>query len=149
MLAILAACGGRATTATPAPTPAPAPMTTTVPDAAPAAPIAWTISVAPASVTMAQRASVTVTIAATNNTQVARDPERDPLDVTIDGAASMELSLAFGNGGRVRAWSLIPPGQTVTDERNGMQIVDAPGDHVIAIAHGGHELARTTLHVTR
>jgi hypothetical protein len=98
---------------------------------------------------MAARESVMVTIRATNTTSAARDPERDPLDVLVDGKSSMELSLAFGNGGRGREWSSLAPGATAVDRRNGMTIVDAPGDHTIAITHGGVELARTTLHVTR
>ncbi len=115
----------------------------------PTAPVTWTIECAPDRVPMAARASVMVTIRATNTTSAARDPERDPLDVLVDGKPSMELSLAFGNGGRGPEWSSLAPGATAVDQRNGMQLVDAPGDHTIAIAHGGVELARTTLHVTR
>jgi hypothetical protein len=154
VLGILAACGGRETTATPASTPPLAPAHPPTPAAAPAPPpplaepIQWAIFVEPATVTMAQRASVMVTIQATNTNVSARDPERDPLDFTVDGAPSQELSMAFGNGGREAAWSLIPPGHSAIDERTGMTIVAAPGDHVLAIAHGGHELARTTLHVS-
>ena len=114
---------------------------------APAIGIVWAISVSPATVTMARRSSVVVTIRAANVTGAVRDPHRDPLDVLVDGTSSMELSMAFGNGVRVKEWSAIPPGQYVTDSREGMELVTAPGDHVITIAHDGHELARTVLHV--
>jgi len=140
--------------AAPAPAPAaaaaPAPDAAAAPAPAAAAPgITWAIEVSPARVSMAHRDKVRVTIRATNTTSAVRDPQRDPLDVLVDGKSSMELSMAFGNGGRERAWSAIPPGRTVEDARSGMELVDAPGDHVIAIVHDGHELARTVLHVTR
>jgi hypothetical protein len=155
-LFVLAACGSK-TTPSPAPSSgapvAPAPAPAAPPDATPApapapAPIVWSIDCAPSTVSMAQRASVMVTIHATNTTAATRDPERDPLDFLVDGASSMELSLAFGNGGREQTWSAIPPGATVTDRRTGMKIVAAPGDHAIVMTHNGVQLARTTLHVT-
>jgi hypothetical protein len=114
-----------------------------------AVPLAWAIEVEPATVSMAKRASVTVRISATNHGTAARSPDRDPLGFHVDGATSHVLELAFGNGGRGREWTSLPPGATATDERNGMEIVDQPGDHVIAIVHGDTELARTILHVTR
>ena len=120
----------------------------TVAAPAPAAPISWTIECAPDRVAMSARPSVMVTIRATNTTAAAIAPERDPLDVLVDGKSSMELSMAFGNGGRGPEWSSLAPGATAVDQRNGMSIADAPGDHTISIVHDGAELARTTLHVT-
>lgn len=136
----LAACSGAAAPHAPGPA-VPVPP-------APLGPIAWTISTAPSTVSMAQRATVMVTITATNHDTAARSPDRDPLDFTVDGADSMELSLAFGNGGRGGEWTSLAPGQTATDERNGMELVQTPGDHVIAIRHDKIVLAQTTLHVT-
>jgi hypothetical protein len=154
LIGLLAACGSKSAQA-PAPAPAPAPVTPAhAPADAPAAaaaaraPIVWSIDCAPSTVSMAQRKSVMITIHATNTTAAVRDPKRDPLDFVIDGTSSMELALAFGNGGRLQTWEAIPPGETVTDRRTGMDLVAAPGDHVIAMTHGGVELARTTLHVT-
>jgi len=144
-LVAIAACGSH---------PAPHAISNTAPspetiDAAPPAAIVWSIDCAPSTVAMASRASVMITIHATNTTSAVRDPERDPLEFTVDGVSSMELSMAFGNGGRDAAWEAIPPGATEVDQREGMEIAASPGDHVIVMSHAGRELARTTLHITR
>jgi hypothetical protein len=121
------------------------------PDARPPAPsqITWTLEVAPASVTMAKRSSVTVRIAATNRGTAAVEPARDPLDFTIDGQDSFELNLAFGNGARGPEWESLPPGATARDARRGMQLVETPGEHVLVMSHAGVELGRATLRVTK
>src|SRR5262249_20122723 len=116
-LLVIAACGSHPQ---PAPAPAPAPANAPPPEEAAApghaaaaapAPIVWSLECVPSTVTMAQRASVMYTIHATNTTSAVRDPERDPLDFTIDGVSSMQLAMAFGNGGREAAWDAIPPGK--------------------------------------
>ncbi|MBK9032584.1 MAG: hypothetical protein IPL61_14940 [Myxococcales bacterium] len=111
--------------------------------------ITWTLTVTPATVALARTATVDVRIAATNHAPVALSPARDPLEFTIDGQPSMELAMAFGNGGRGGEWTLLPAGATARDRRVGMELVTTPGVHVLAIAHNGRELARATLRVRR
>lgn len=127
------------------------PVALSTPTPAPSAPpgtVAWTLVVAPARVTMARRAQVSVQITATNRGARTVDPGRS-LEFTVDGTPSMELGMAFGNGGMEASWTALPAGATVRDERIGMELVTAPGEHVIVMSQGGAELARAVLHVTR
>jgi hypothetical protein len=110
--------------------------------------IAWAIEVEPASVAVADLGKVELRIAATNTTKAALDPQRDPLDFTVDGTSSTELGMAFGNGGRGGEWHQLGAGATAKDRRVGVLTGLAPGEHVIAIQHLGHELAKVTLTVT-
>lgn len=109
---------------------------------APPGTIAWTLTLVPAQVTMARRAEVDVRITAHNRGNLTVDPRRSGLDFTVDGVSSMELNMAFGNGGMEAAWTALPPGRRVQDRRIGMQIVEAPGRHVIVLSQSDRELAR-------
>lgn len=110
--------------------------------------ITWKISVAPDTFALADQGKAMITISAANTTKDAIAPWRDELDIQLDGAASTELGMAFGNGGRAGAWQKLPGGQTVDDRRDGFTDLFAkPGEHVLALVHLGHEVARTTVHV--
>ena len=50
----------------------------------------------------------------------------------LDGAESMALGLAFGNGARLPAWSALAPGQTVDDTREVTSFIHRPGRHTFA-----------------
>jgi hypothetical protein len=111
--------------------------------------VEWTIEVDPKKVSLAKTSTVTVRYTATNTAKEHVDAKAYSLEFWIDGAPSMELGMAFGNGGFSKVWTHLPPGDTVDDSRSGMELVDAPGDHVITLVHLGRELARATLKVTK
>jgi hypothetical protein len=111
--------------------------------------VAWTIEVTPSTVALADQEQVEIRFTATNQSDKTLDPTRSSLTIEIDGETPQVLGLAFGNGGRGREWSALPPGDAASDSRSGMKLVDAAGDHVVSLSRMGHELARTTLHVTR
>ena len=92
---------------------------------------------------------MTVRYTTTNQAKEHVDAKSYALEYQVDGVASMELGMAFGNGGFPKVWTHLPPGDTVDDSRVGMTLVEAPGDHVISLVHLGREVARATLKVTK
>lgn len=57
---------------------------------------------------------------------------------TVNGQASMELDMAFGNGVRETRWSTLPPGESAFDEREmGLSLFPAPGNYDLAMTVDG------------
>lgn len=100
--------------------------------------IRWRLRAEPTSTTMADRASVRLTIEATNTTDAEIDPQRHLGQWRFQGEQHMGLTMWFGNGLRVMEWNALPPAQTVTDARDvGEHLFEAPGTYEIAYARDG------------
>lgn len=130
-----------------------APATPVVPQAqqAPAAahpPIAWRLLVLPSTFPMSRRGAVRIRIVATNTGHTTVDPERDPLEIHVNGQSSMEANMAFGNGGREARWSALPAGETVEEDRVGLELFPRPGNYDLVLHVPAGDVARTRVHVT-
>jgi hypothetical protein len=81
----------------------------------------------------------------TNTGSVVADAMRANASFTVDGAPSMGLDMAFGNGLRETRWSRLPPGEIAFDERD-MEpaIFDTAGEHVVTMTVDGVD---STVHV--
>lgn len=100
--------------------------------------IRWKLRAEPTRTTMADRASVRLTIEATNTTDAEIDPQRHLGQWRFQGEQHMGLTMWFGNGLRVMEWNALPPAQTVTDARDvGEHLFEAPGTYEIAYARDG------------
>lgn len=98
----------------------------------------WTITAHPAQLTMAEQARFRLRRSVTNEGSEPRDAMRLMAEFTLNGEASMELNMAFGNGARESLWAELPPGRTVFDEREmGESLFPAPGTYVIAMTVDG------------
>ncbi len=99
--------------------------------------IRWRLSAEPAEVTMADRATVRLTIEATNEGDAETDPQQHRGQWLLQGEMHHGLNLWFGNGVRPSAWHALPAGETVTDARVvGEQLFEAPGTYDIAFQIG-------------
>jgi len=99
--------------------------------------VRWALEADPIALTMAERSRFTLRIIATNESAASVDPQQHLGEFRLDGAAHLGLNLWFGNGLRSNAWSDLPPGASVRDERRpGEHLFEAPGTYVIAYAHG-------------
>lgn len=98
----------------------------------------WSFVATPASVTMATRASVRLTRSVTNEGAALADAMHASASFAVNGAASMSLDLAFGNGLRGGEWASLPPGQTASDARDmGEDLFPVPGDYDLAMTTDG------------
>jgi hypothetical protein len=111
--------------------------------------IEWSVIVEPSAFSLSRLENVEIHIRATNRGSVTVDPGRTTLELTVDGARQMGLSMAFGNGGTGPEWRALLPRHTAHDSRIGVQFVETPGRHVLALRRGERELAQTTVDVTR
>ena len=138
LVLFLAGCAG--TTAEPQdPAATSEPATGTEPHAAVSATgLRWTITAHPAQLTMAERATFRLRRTVTNDANEPLDAMRSMASFTLNGADSMSLDLAFGNGARESRWSALPPGESAFDEREmGDSLFPAPGTYVIAMTVDG------------
>lgn len=110
--------------------------------------VRWELSAEPTQLTMAQRGTWVIRIAATNVGTEPVNPDQHAGEFELDAQPHHGLNLWFGNGVRSSAWSDLPPGETVTDERTpGEQLFDAPGTYVLSYRHGS-ALTSVTVAVT-
>jgi hypothetical protein len=111
-------------------------------------PIVWSLEVVPPTFALAEQGRVSIWIQATNRGAETLDTERSD-SFTLDGEDSMELNMAFGNGGREARWRALPTGDTIREQRIGLELFTSAGDHVIAlVGPDGRERARVTVTVT-
>lgn len=127
--------------ATPAePTPSePAPAEPTPPAVLPAPTVLrWELLARPARLTMRDRGTFRLRRQVTNDGSVVADAMRASASFTVNGQASIELDMAFGNGGRASRWAALPPGESAFDEREmGMSLFSAPGNYDLAMTVDG------------
>lgn len=108
--------------------------------------VSWEMTASASSLTMAERARWRLNIAATNHGPSAVDPERHRMSFTVNGAQSMVMDMAFGNGLRGPEWGSLPPGATARDARElGPSLFTAPGNYDITMLYDGAPV--TTLHI--
>jgi hypothetical protein len=110
--------------------------------------VRWALEADPSVLTMAERGRFTLRIIATNQSASSVDPQQHLGEFRLGGVAHVGLNLWFGNGLRSTAWSELPAGETVRDERRpGENLFDAPGVYVISYVHG-RAAAAVTVTVT-
>ena len=108
----------------------------------------WALTASPNPVTMAGRAAFRLERRVTNEGASPADAMTPSASFTINGAPSMALDMAFGNGVRESRWAALAPGETVSDARDmGESLFPAPGDYVIAMTTDGVTVT-VTVHVT-
>ena len=118
--------------------------------------IAWELVATPsATFPMAKRGDFELWIVAHNLGPGVQDTARDRLAYRVNGKESMMLAMAFGNGGREREWSALPPGKTLrearggsTDPSFGQSLFPAPGDYHLTIEELGRLVAALDVHVS-
>ncbi len=109
----------------------------------------WELVAIPDHLRMARRAAFRLRRQVTNTGSAPADAMRTMATFSLDGAPSMELDMAFGNGVREQRWSALPPGETVFDERAmGESLFPVPGDYEIAMTTDG-VTSTTHVHVDR
>ncbi len=141
---------------TPEAAPAPAPASASPTAAAPAAPapavastLRWELIAVPARLRMAGRDAFRLRRQVTNTGSEPADAFASLPSYAVDGAPSMALDLAFSNGAVDMRWHALPPGETVSDERDmGMALFPAPGDYEIAMTVDG-QTSTVRVHVSR
>lgn len=107
----------------------------------------WALVATPRRLTMSQRARFRLRRQVTNEASAVRDATQASASFTLDGASSMSLDMAFGNGARSSQWAALAPGATVSDDRMmGEDLFPAPGDYVIAMTTDGVTVT-TRVHV--
>lgn len=161
-LLTVAACGAPSEPGpTPLPPPAAAPATAPPPAATapeppsapepppPSAPgLAWQLTALPGTLPMAQRASFLLGVVATNQGAAVEHPIEHVMGFTVNGAPSIMLDFAFGNGISPMTWADLPPGASERSERAvGESLFPAPGDYEIVVTIDGAPHT-TTVHVT-
>jgi hypothetical protein len=93
---------------------------------------------------MADRASFLLRRQVTNTGTAPADAMTPSASFTFDGAPSMELDMAFGNGARESRWAALPPGDTVRDDRAmGESLFATPGSHTITMTVDGVSVSCT------
>jgi len=163
LVVVFAACANKQEPAPAPPPPAPAPVPVAASDAAPPpavsaddddddnAPdiegIAFEFDVIPAKVSRAKAARAVMRITVTNHSTRTVSPVRMGYSFTVDGEDSMQLNLAFGNGGFAGLWAELPPGKTASDDRGGVELFEL-GTHEIVMSSWDRELARTKVTIT-
>lgn len=108
------------------------------PTAAPASSLRWELIARPMRLRMSQRARFVLRRQVTNTGTTAADAMTRSASFTVNGAPSMDLDMAFGNGARETLWAALPPGRTVFDEREmGESLFPAPGQYTLAMTVDG------------
>ncbi len=122
----------------------------------PPAGIAWELTADPSTtLPMAKRGEFVLWIVAHNPSSAVADTERNALSYEVDGVQSMMLAMAFGNGGRARTWSALPPGETLREARGGRtdptfgeSLFPRPGDYHLAIRLRGRVVATLDVRIS-
>lgn len=110
--------------------------------------LTWKIETEPKTLKLAELDKLRVRVSVTNDGDAPASPIGQVRDYEVDGERSQSLSLAFGNGGKAKIWSELPPGESADDSRIGVAFTDKAGDHTIVMTDAaGTELARTVVHV--
>lgn len=109
----------------------------------------WSLETTPNSPTIAlrQRAGFSLWLVARNGGGTTVDTQRDRLEWYVNGAQSMELAMAFGNGGRTQKWGALGSGETVREARQGEWLLPRAGRFVFSIRMNGVEVARRVVTV--
>jgi hypothetical protein len=121
-----------------------------VPEAPDIEGVAFKFEVTPSRMKLAKADKALMRITVTNNSKRVISPVRLGYEFTVDGEDSMQLNMSFGNGGFARPWGELPPGQSATSERRGVEHLElAAGTHEIVMYSWDRELARTTITLTK
>lgn len=97
---------------------------------------------------MAERSSFQVGIAATNNSPSVVDPELSGARLLVNGTPSPAWDLAMGSGGRSPQWEALPAGKTISAQWPlGPALFPSPGSYVLSLRLGEHETS-TVVEVT-
>jgi hypothetical protein len=87
---------------------------------------------------MSNRAQFILRRRVTNTGTTAADAMTPSASFTVNGAPSMELDMAFGNGARENRWQALPPGESAFDEREmGESLFPAPGQYTLTMTVDG------------
>lgn len=135
------ACGSREERAPSAPPPATTVSEATTEPATGSArdgDLEWRLQASSERLAMSERAAWRLRMVAVNRGSTTASPiETGPSSFAVNGEPSMVASLAFGNGALEPGWTSLPPGESVSTERElGESLFDAPGTYRIDLTHG-------------
>jgi hypothetical protein len=107
------------------------------------------LHVDPSELTVSQRRSFKISIAATNRADATVDPELHHVRLLVNGRQSKAWSLAIGNGKREPRWFALPPGETVsmTWSSLGESLLTGPGEFSLALLANGRKSAPVLVRV--
>ena len=103
----------------------------------------------PASLPVAARDRLQLTLSATNVGMEIIDPELSRADLLVNGERSDAFALAVGNGRREEKWFALPPGDSVsmTWSTLGETVLPGPGDYILVLSLDGEQAAPVTVTV--
>ncbi|MBI5534137.1 MAG: hypothetical protein HY898_15550 [Deltaproteobacteria bacterium] len=110
----------------------------------------WRMELTPTELRMADRKEWTLAIGVSNAGTEAVDTRRDELRLLVNGKASTNFRLNWGNGHRDRRWALLPAGESVEERRHlGESLFREPGDYEVVLQLGDRQVARGQVRVAR
>jgi len=103
----------------------------------------------PTTLTMAERKKFMVGLEVVNRGDAAVDPGLYNCTLTVNGQPGYAWDLAIQNGPREAAWSMLPPGKTVTMSWPlGEALFEHPGTYHLVMKLGKQE-STADVHVTK
>jgi hypothetical protein len=118
--------------------------------------IAWELTADPSTtLPMAKRGEFKLWIVARNVSSAIADTHRHGLSFEVNGAGSIMLDMAFGNGGRVPTWSALPPGENLREARGGSydpsfgeSLFPGPADYLLTLRQRGRVVATLDVRIS-